>query len=125
MPPVMQVIISVSLDDLLLPAPVQDRKEEGNDGGAQPEVTDIGEVMDPVHDVVVQQHAGDQVLQAGRGLGGHADDAEGGAGGLTGNQIHGHETAEEADQHADCNSKEHHRKDVDPAGRAAEEEERQ
>lgn len=58
--------------------------------------------------VVVQKEAGDYVLQAGGGVGSHSYDAEGGSGGFSRNEVNGHKTAKEADQHTDGDTEQDH-----------------
>ena len=102
---------------LLLATPVEHREEEGDDGGAEPEPAYVGEIVFGdglaylVHHldrVVVKKEAGDYVLQAGGGVGGHSYDAEGGSGGFSRNEVNGHQTAKETDQNTDGDSEQNH-----------------
>ena len=68
----------------------------------------LAELVDYLDCVVVQKEAGDYVLQAGGGVGGDSDDAEGGSGGFSRNEVNGHQTAKETDQNTDGDSEQNH-----------------
>lgn len=93
---------------MLFALPVEDREQEGNHCGSEPEPADIGEVVDASDDVVVEKQACHDVLQAGGGVGCDSNDAEGGAACLAGDEVNRHQAAEEADKHADGDAEEDH-----------------
>ena len=109
---------------------VHQRQQEGDDGRRDPEQGDGSEIvmLRTVRgdgDVRVDEPSGRHVLNARGDVGGDSHDPERGSRGLAGYDIHGHQSSEEADQHADCYSEEHHRENVHPHGISSVEEQDQ